>query len=442
MNTKDYADYAVSGADAQAVEQFETACYEFRCYIRDPVATVAAALERAPEMVMGHVLHAYLHLLGTEPAAIPVARQSYDTAVKLPANPRERRHLEAVRLLTEGRWRDAGRTFEDLSIDYPRDALALQVGHGIDFFTGDSRMLRDRIARALPLWSANMPGYHALLGMYAFGLEETGNYGQAEIHGRRGIEMEPRDGWSQHAVAHVMEMQCRQRDGIGWMRANPHAWSHESFFAIHNWWHLALYHLDLGEIDEVLALYDGPVYGKQSGVILEMIDASAMLWRLMLRSVDVGNRWQAVADSWAPVASAGNYAFNDMHAMMAFVGAGRDSAQEAVLQAQDAAAAGSGDNRMFILEAGQAATRAIQAFGDGNYAETIRLLRPIRSTAHRFGGSHAQRDVLDLTLIEAAFRGGETNLARSLTAERLALKPASTSAKRLASRTTAMRKAA
>jgi hypothetical protein len=231
-------------------------------------------------------------------------------------------------------------------------------------------------------------------------------------------------------VAHVFEMQSRQRDGIAWMRANPQAWSHESFFAVHNWWHLALYHLDLNEIDEVLALYDGPIYGKRSGVILDMVDASALLWRLTLGGVDVGNRWEAVADNWVPVATGGNYAFNDMHAMMAFVGAGRSKAADEVLETQVSVMEKAGDNASFIREVGRSATLAIKAFGDGNFAETIRLLRPIRSYAHRFGGSHAQRDLIDLTLIEAALRGGETNLAAALAAERVAAKPASESAKR------------
>ena len=434
MLTKDHAGYPISGANAKGVERLESALHELRCYFRDPVATVNAALAEAPDMVMGHVLRAYLHLLGTEPAALPVARQSCAQAANLPATDRERLHVEAVRLLTEGRWRDAGRTLEDLAIDYPRDALALQVGHQIDFFTGDSRMLRDRIARALPWWSNGMPGYHSVIGMYAFGLEETGNYQEAEAHGRRGVELEQHDGWSQHAVAHVMEMQNRQRDGIVWMRANPGTWSHESFFAAHNWWYLALYHLDLDEFDEVLALYDGPIRGKQSGVILDMLDASALLWRLTLRGVDVGNRWDALADNWAPVAAAGNYAFNDLHAMMAFAGAGRASAAAAVLQAQTLAMEQPGDNAAFLREAGHAATLAIKAFGDGNFTETMRLLRPIRSTAHRCGGSHAQRDLIDLTLIEAALRGGETHLATALVAERVAAKPASTSAAQLAKR--------
>jgi len=200
---------------------------------------------------------------------------------------------------------------------------------------------------------------------------------------------------------------------------------------VHNWWHLALYHLDLGEIDEVLALYDGPVYGKRSTVILEMIDASAMLWRLKLRGIDVSNRWEALADNWAPVATAGNYAFNDMHAMMAFVGSGRSRAADAVLEAQAAALERGGDNVAFISEVGRPATQAIKAFGDGNYGKTVQLLRPIRNYAHRFGGSHAQRDLLDLTLIEAALRGGETRLASALITERVAAKPTSMSARLL-----------
>ena len=326
--------------------------------------------------------------------------------------------------LVDGRWRAAGRVLEDLSVEYPRDGLALQAGHMIDFFVGDSRMLRDRIARALPAWGRGMSGYHAVLGMHAFGLEETGDYPRAEAQGRLSVELEPRDTWGQHAVAHLMEMQGRRREGIAWMRANPDAWSRDSFFAVHNWWHVALFHLGLEEIDEALALFDGPIYGKASSVVLEMIDASAMLWRLHLRGIDVGSRWDAVARNWEPVASAGNYAFNDMHAMMAFVGAGRVKAADAVLEAQRAAMDAPGDNAQFTREVGHAATRAIKAFGEGDYAETVRLLRPIRHYACRFGGSHAQRDLLDLTIIEAASRAGEDRLAAALRAERANARPA------------------
>jgi hypothetical protein len=254
--------------------------------------------------------------------------------------------------------------------------------------------------------------------MHAFGLEETGDYARAEAQGRMSVELQPRDTWGKHSVAHVMEMQGRRRDGIAWMRADTEAWSSDSFFAVHNWWHLALFHLGLDEIDEVMALYDGPVYGHKSKVILEMIDASAMLWRLHLRGVNVGARWETLAANWEEAGGAGSYAFNDLHAMMAYVGAGRHKAAEAVLEAQAAALESAGDNAEFTREVGAAATRAIRAFGDGNYAETVRLLRPVRNRAHRFGGSHAQRDLIDLTLIVAASRAGQSRLATALLAER------------------------
>jgi hypothetical protein len=93
---------------------------------------------------------------------------------------------------------------------------------------------------------------------------QEGLYARAEAQGQRCVELEPGDAWGQHAVAHVMEMQGRRRDGIAWMRANPQARSDGNFFAVHNWWHVALFHLGLDEMDEGLALYDGPIDGARS----------------------------------------------------------------------------------------------------------------------------------------------------------------------------------
>jgi hypothetical protein len=437
MNAKDTLGNAVSGASAAAIEGYERALRELQCYVGDPVATVDATLAAWPDFVMGHVLRAYLQLLSTEPEGLPVARAAFAAARALPTNERERGHLEAVGHLVDGRWRSAGRALEDVAIAFPRDALALQAGHLVDFYCGAGRMLRDRIARALPQWSEDMPGYHALLGMHAFGLEENASYSRAEADGRRAVEMEPRDGWAWHAVTHVMEMQGRQRDGIGWLRGDPAAWTRESFFCIHNWWHLALFHLDLDETDEVLALFDGPIYGARSRVVLDMVDASALLWRLHLRGVELGDRWSAVADGWESYAGAGAYAFNDAHAMMAFVGAQRSAAAQRVLDAQERALDGAGDNASFTREVGGPVTRAIKAFGDGDYAQAVRLLRPVRDIAQRFGGSHAQRDVFDLTLVEAALRDGQRQLALALAGERTDSKPASPSARTLLRRASA-----
>lgn len=422
MAVKDIFGLTFSGATEAGFLPYSQAVRELQCFIGDPVASVDRAIAADPGFVMAHVFKGYLFGLATEREATALAKACHETALPLAATARERAHVAALGHLAAGRWHEASRLLEDIAIDFPLDAVALQTGHQVDFFTGNARMLRDRIGRALPSWQENMPGYHAILSMQAFGLEEMGDYARAERLGRQAVDIEPRDGWAQHAVAHVMEMQSRQRDGIAWMRANPEAWTKESFLQVHNWWHLALFHYDLGETEEVLALYDGPIYGAPSTMALNMVDASAILWRLYLGGVDVGDRWIALAANW-PKVGAGNYAFNDAHAMMAFVGAGLEASAKTLLEAQREAMRGSDDNAAFTRDVGHPLTLAIKAFGQGNYVEAVRLIRPIRSIAHRFGGSHAQRDVIDLTLIEAALRAGDTALARALTAERQLARP-------------------
>ncbi len=418
MTRKDSLGLDHSGADARSLDIYEQACHELRCLVGDPLATAQRALAISPEFTMAHALVSWLMLLGTEPGGLAPARAALDTARGLPADEREAMHLQAIEHVVNGHWHAGGAVLEDLSIRWPRDALALQAGHQIDFFTGHSRMLRDRIARAASSWQAGMPGYHAVLGMHAFGLEETGDYARAETLGRHAVELEPKDSWAWHAVAHVMEMQNRRRDGVAWLGKSSDTWSEGSFLAVHNWWHLALFHLGLDQIDEVMAIVDARVLGTASPIVLEMIDASAVLWRLELRGIDVGDRWGALADRWAVVSQQSTYAFNDLHAMLAFVGAGRSDEAQRLLAAQDAALHAAGDNAMFLRDVGQDATHAVHAFGAGRYAEAVQRLRPLRSRAHRFGGSHAQRDLIDLTLIEAAARDGQALLADALQRER------------------------
>jgi tetratricopeptide (TPR) repeat protein len=442
MSLEDSHGHALSGATPEARDHYERALGLLRLYSGDPLAAAEAAIAVSPDFAMAHLLKAWLNLLGTEPAGIEAARAAHDAAVPHVKTAREKGHLAAVGHLVEGRWHHAAQALLRVSADHPHDLLALQVGHQLDFFTGNARVLRDRIARVMPEWQASMPGYHALLGMHAFGLEEMADYARAESVGKKAVELEPRDSWAQHAVAHVMEMQGRTADGIAWMRANPDGWSRDSFFAVHNWWHLALYHLDREEMDEVLKLFDGPIFGARSTVAMDLIDASAMLWRLHLRGVPLRDRWQGVADNWAPLATAGNYAFNDCHAVMAFIGAGRHGQIEAVLEAQERAMAGAGDNAGFTREVGRPVTLALTAFAEGDYATTIERLQRVIPLANRFGGSHAQRDLLDLTLLEAALRLPDTGLARAITAERRLVKPNSRHAQSMFDRARALSTAA
>ena len=140
---------------------------------------------------------------------------------------------------------------------------------------------------------------------------------------------------------------------------------------------------------------------------------------------DVGDRWNKIADGWTSRLNDGYYAFNDLHAMMSFIGAGRTAEQKLLLKAAERSAEGNGTNAMMSREIGLPSLKGFMAFGRGAYDEAVEYLLPVRGKANRFGGSHAQRDIFSWTLVEAALRAGDRSLAEALVAERLAGKPES-----------------
>lgn len=440
MALSDVRGNPVSTDEQASMDAYERAQTLFHGYYGDPVGIIDQALADDPVFVMGHLLRAGMMITASDKCVEPLLRESVEAAEGLYdiANERERRHTAAARAWLDGEFSHSLRRYADILIDHPHDTLALQVGHIGDFLLGRSTMLRDRVAGILPAWNQGMPDFGYVLGMYAFGLEETNLYDKAEAQGRRALDLNPRDPWAVHAVAHVLEMQGRVDEGIAWLNGRRDDWSTDNMLSIHNWWHLALFHLDRDETDEVLALYDKRLRESSTGQVLDLIDASAMLWRLLLRGVDVGPRWRQLADVWQARGGTGYYAFNDVHALMAYLGSGDGAAAQQLIEAMEAAAQEAGTNAMMTRDVGLPVAHALVAFVREDYALTVDLLRDVRLIAHRFGGSHAQRDVLALTLVEAALREGARSLAKALTAERMALKPNSAGNRKLASRAAAL----
>jgi tetratricopeptide (TPR) repeat protein len=416
----------VSGGSAKSLDVYEQALRALNSYRGDPVAIIDQVLAGDPDFTMGHVLRAQVQITMWERSVLPGVQAVIARLDELHGrmNDRERRHARALKRWAAGDWEGHRAELDRLLAVWPRDLLALQVGHVADFFHGDRDNLRGRVARALPAWNRGDEGYGFLLGMQAFGLEECGAYGEAEEAGRRAQELEADDCWAQHALAHVMEMQARQEEGIAFMAERKAHWAQEdNGFAFHNWWHTALYNLDQGRPERALEIYDQGVRPQPSEIRLMMLDAAALLWRMHLRRLDTGQRWEELADCFQQGDENGFYAFNDMHAMTAFVAAGRTAAAAGLLKAVEASAAESGTNGPMAREAGLPIVRAIEAFGREKYAEVVNLLMPVRYRANVFGGSHAQRDIVHRTLLEAALRAGDKPLARALAEERVALKP-------------------
>jgi hypothetical protein len=192
-----------------------------------------------------------------------------------------------------------------------------------------------------------------------------------------------------------MEMQGRYEEGIRWMGARSALWTGAGAASAHLWWHIALYHLELGRPEQALAIYDHSIEGDS---LSQLIDTSALLWRLHLAGAPLGKRFQVAAARWSPCAEDAYCAFNDLHAMMAFVGGQRPDSASRLLAAQERRLARpSGANHDMTRLVGLPACRALAAYGRGDFAGAARLLRALPPVAHRIGGSHAQRDVLHLT---------------------------------------------
>jgi tetratricopeptide (TPR) repeat protein len=358
----------LSGATPAARDRFDEGCAAFVAYSGDPVAAFDAAIAEAPDCAMAHLARAWCFALATEPEAAAAARAMVDATRDLPHDDRSAGHRAALHAALRGEWTDAARRLEHHSLAFPRDLIALQAGHLIDFLRADARTLRDRIARALPHWG-DVPGRSFVLGMHAFGLEEAGDYGRAEAAGRAAVEAEPSDAWAHHAVAHVMEMEGRAAEGLAWIKGREAHWAEESnFLKVHNWWHRALCHLELGDAPAALALYDGPIAGagQGGGTAVNLVDASALLWRLDLMGVDVGDRWDSLSAAWEPFADGVLYPFNDFHAAMAHLGAGRLDTVDRLLERM-AGAAGN-ETALWIAQTGRPLIEGLSAFRRGRGA--------------------------------------------------------------------------
>jgi tetratricopeptide (TPR) repeat protein len=415
----------ISYGSQAAIDAFDKVCDKLHAYQADPLAEVDAILAEHPDFALALAFRAGALATATDKMFEGEAVKSLNAAEALApkANDRERLHIAACRAWIDGDWDRGIELWGKASIAYPRDLLALQFAHVGDFFLGYSHMLRDRVARVLPHWNRKVPGYGFVESMYAFGLEEAGEYEQAEERGREAVALNPQDGWGVHAVAHVMEMQGRAKEGAEFLAAGADGWAPNSMFAFHLWWHKALFHIDTNEIATALKLYDEKIAAGGFGQALELLDGSALLWRLQLIGHDVGKRWNELADKWEPRIDHAYYAFNDVNAMMAFVGAGRGDAQNRLIAAAKRSAAGKGLNAMMSREVGVGACEAFAAFGRGDYQTAIELLLTVRGRANRFGGSHAQRDMFSWTMTEAAIRLGDRALADAFIGERLLAKP-------------------
>jgi tetratricopeptide (TPR) repeat protein len=410
------------------VAVYDRAVHRLLRFHPDVIGDMRVFMAELPDLAMGQVLSGYLALGSTDVGDLAHARRALERLEGLELNEREAAHRSALAAWVGGDWHGAARRLDELLVQWPTDLLALQMGHQLDFYLGDAANLRDRVGRARAAVPEDHPHRGFVEGMYAFGLEESGHYQQARDHGLAALEANSDDVWAVHAVVHTHEMEGSADEGLRFLAQRHDDWSEGNLFVVHNHWHQALFLLETGRTADVLDIYDAHIYNSSSaGLPLEMLDASALLWRLLLDGADTGDRFFSLADAWSRWTGGDPwYVFNDLHAVLAFAGAARLPDAHALISRLDSyVREGAGSNVAMTAEVGLPACRAVVAFAEERYDDVLDELLPVRAHLARFGGSHAQRDVLQRTIVVAAQRAGRLDLAAALLSERLSVRETS-----------------
>lgn len=428
MSLKDCRGVPTSCSKPEVLEALDR-CHELSLtFAGDPLGEIDKLLAEHPDFVMGHCFKAGMLTQAMETRIYDEMVASIGAAEALAdrANDREMGHMKALQAWVDGDFYGAQQGWEAVLVEEPYDLLALQLAHLTAVLLGDVSGQRDAVARVYAMWDESIPGYEHVLGFYAFGLEENRDFSHAEELGRQAIAMQPNHPYAMHGVAHVMEMKGRQAGGIAFMNNHRQVWANSNF-RNHLWWHVSLFHLDLGQFDKVLEIYDKHLRSEEvSGDKYEELDSAALLWRLKLLDVDAGERWRELANKWEASAEDTLYAFNDVHAMMSFVADHRHEASAKLLNANERYLKHANDANVAMSRTiGLPFARALESFAEGRYGACVDELLPVRYRTHRLGGSFAQRDVVGWTLLEAALRSRRYKLALSLANERAALKPTS-----------------
>lgn len=401
------------------------ACYEraVHCFAAHQpfLPHLSAALAHDPSMVAAHALTGIAHALIGREHAMTVSRALLaKSTAALQANrggtPHEQALAAAHQQAASGRLTAAAALLEQHLVSHPTDLLALKLAHALRFMSGDAHRMLMTSAAALESWSEAMPGFGFVLGCRAFALEETGQLREAETAGRRAVMHEPEDVWALHAVAHVLEMDNRTREGRILLEPTRQCWTACGGFGQHLIWHLALFHLNEADHARALALYDEAITPSVDGCFRDMANAVSLLWRLEQENVDVGDRWHHVHAIAHERRLDATYAFGSLHYLLAMIAsADASGAQDVIAAMRRHGQSGRGDQAAVITRVALPLAEALFA---GATKGSTRITIEIANGLRHLGGSRAQRDVFLRTLMLGAADEGDHAMLAALSSLR------------------------
>ena len=424
MPAADLHGLALTGAAPPIADACNGVLRGYLDYRVDTPKRLRELLAADPEFGFGQLLKGYFSMLSFNEANLPAARDALAEARRLLAQAtlRERAHVEALALWAGGDVDATLSAWEDILAACPLDVLAFRLHHFVAFWHGRPDLMGAQAEAALRHWRPALAGWPTLLACRCFAEEELGHYAVAERAGRDAIDLDPGNLWAAHGVAHVMEMQGRNEEGLAWLATLEPHWESGNNIKHHLWWHRALYHCERREFAEVLALYDrrfrnlaSPITQSQPDLYIDVQNAASMLFRLERQGVDVGNRWEELADKAEARIGDCLSVFTLPHWMLALVGAGRlDAAGRMVESMRAFANSRAGSAAPLVRDLALPIGEAILARGQGKPKLACERMRPALAGMHRLGGSHAQQDVLEQLFLDCAVAAGQTGDVRLL----------------------------
>ncbi len=415
-----------TAASDQSAARLFAAMDHYFTFRADAMDRLDELLADDPDCPGAWVVKGYLFLFGRSASLTAKAIDAHDKAAQLApsASPRERLHIDALKAWAEGDLLRAQRIWDAIVTEHPLDLLALRVQHFNAMFFGRPDYLRSTITRALGDWTDQVPGAGFVYGMACMALEETGDFERAEQIGRRGVELEADDLWCVHSVAHIMEAQGRLDEGVDWMQRPDTFWYGRGPMRHHLWWHEALFLFETGAYDRVIDYYDTRLDTPAPLTYMEMTNSASLLMRLDAAGVSCGDRWVRLASRCQHFLGDRALTFIDIHVLLVLAMARDETALARLAEAiTDYAANGNTFDRAAAGWIAVPIAKAMQNRLAGNAGQATNIILDARFHFPRMGGSNAQRDVLDILLIDCAIAANRTQTARRLLSEYLDLRP-------------------
>lgn len=416
----------LTGATSEQASEFDSIVRDYLTYRTSTFPRLEALCDQTPNFAMAQMLKAFLQLSIGSPEAQLAAKTTATSISKLQPelSAYEGFHYRALNAWLSGNTLAASRFWDEAMFLQPLDILALKLQHSLLFWSGHTEHMRDAAARALAAWNAEIPGFAHVQAIMAFALEETGNYASAEKLGRDAHERCPEDLWAIHAVSHVYEMQGKLNDGIKWLDYPIDAWEDRNPFKAHLRWHASLFAVEKGDFFRALELYDQTIDPDQSTFYLDMQNAASLLARLEFAGVDTGDRWQGLAAIADQTCQQHLWMFTEPHRTMALAKNEQFSriqdqldSLEKLCDVPDHSSASLIQPLLIPL------CTAIKDFYQGDFISATKTMMNLRYDYQCLGGSHAQRDVFAIYLIDAAIKSDNLVLAKALLTERVTRHP-------------------